>query len=227
MALGCFYRKNKKVEHLYLIVMETNKVTKTLISAAISVVSVLCQTSLLYILWSYVYNFYPDTKLFSGLYLAVMGFFFAGIALFFALKYRDKDMLLLPILISFLVWVLATVSFLPLYFSVSPLHAEVVGVPSKEYFSFGFAGRLVVFTVKLNSTRELTLKIFNSGSNWVHLNVTGRAVSCVNIPAGMVKVLASKSEVWVSPHGEKIVRLHIYAQQDASCTIEISLLPFS
>ncbi len=77
------------------------------------------------------------------------------------------------------------------------------------------------------ATRELTLKIFNTGSKWVHLNVTGRAVSCVNIPAGMVKVLASKSEVWVPPHGEKIVRLHIYTQQDASCTIEISLLPFS
>ncbi len=213
------------MEQLYLIEMETNKVAKTLTSAAISVVSVLCQTGLLYVLWRYVYNFYPDTKLFSGLYLAVMGFFLAGIALFFALKYRDKDMLLLPILISFLVWVLTTVSFLPLYFSVSPLHAEVVGVPSKEYFSF--AERLVVFTVKLNSTRELTLKIFNTGSNWIHLNITGQALSCTNIPAGMVKVVTSKSEVWVPPHGEKTVRLYIYTEQDASCAIGVSLAPLS
>ena len=227
MELTCFIGKTKKVKQLYLIVMETNKVIKTLTSAAISAMIVLCQTSLLYVLWRYVYNFYPDAKLFLGLGAALAPFLFAGLMLFFALKHRYKDMLLLPILISFLVWVLATVSFLPLYFSVSPLHAEVVGVPSKEYFSFGFAGRVVVFTVKLNSTRELTLKIFNSGSSWVHLNVTGQALSCADIPAGMVKVVTSKSEVWVPPHGEKTVRLYIYTEQDASCNIGVSLTPLS
>ncbi len=72
--------------------------------------------------------------------------------LFFAVKDRDREMVFGFMLGSLLVWVFATVSFLPLYFSVSPLHAEVVGVPSKEYFSFGFAGRVVVFSVKLNST---------------------------------------------------------------------------
>ena len=208
--------------------METNKVNKTLTSAAISAVAVLCQTSLLYALWRFAYNFYPDTKLFSGLCLVLMGFFLAGIVLFFALKYRDKEMLLLPTLISFLVWVLAAVPFLPHYFSVAAVHAKVNGVSSKEYFSFGFADRLVVFAVKLNSTtRELTLKIFNDGSSWIHLNVTGEALSCMNVPAEMIKVLASKSEIWIPPHGEKTVRLYIYTEQDANCTIGVSLTPLS
>ncbi len=132
--------------------METNKVTKTLTSAAISVVTVLCQTSLLYVLWRYVYNFYPDAKLFSGLCLALTGFSLAAIMLFFALKHRYKDTLLGFMLGSLLVWTLATVPFTLCYFSAGTLHAEIVGVPSKEYFSFGFAGRVVVFSVKLNST---------------------------------------------------------------------------
>ncbi len=222
-----FIGKTKKVKQLYLIVMETNKVAKTLISAAISVVTVLCQTSLLYVLWRYVYNFYPDAKLFLGLGAALAAFLLAGIMLFFAVKDRDREMVFGFMLGSFLVWTFATVPFTLYYFSAGTLHAEVVGVPSKEYFSFGFAGRVVVFTVKLNSTRELTLKIFNTGSKWVHLNVTGRAVSCTNIPAGMVKVVASKSEVWVPPHGEKTVRLYIYTEQDANCTIGVSLAPLS
>ncbi len=152
----------------------------------------------------------------------------AGIMLFFAVKDRDREMIFGFMLGSFFVWTFATVPFILQYFSANTVHAKVVGVPSKEYFSFGFAGKLVVFTVKLNSTaRELTLKIFNTGSNWIHLNVTGRAVSCVNIPAGMVKVVTSKSEVWIPPHGEKIVRLYIYTEQDAKCTIGVSLTPLS
>ena len=116
----------------------------------------------------------------------------------------------------------------PIPYVYPAMHAKVNGVSSKEYFSFGFAGRLVVFAVKLNSTtRELTLKIFNDGSSWIHLDVTGQALSCVNVPAGMIKVLASKSEIWIPPHGEKTVRLYIYTEQDASCTIGVSLTPLS